>query len=71
MTAVCRHIRWVEESMQYYQKKRNEGKRHNQSITALGRHMVRVIWSLVKNDNYYENRKQNIVMEVKKEPIPA
>ncbi len=71
MTAVCRHIRWVDESMQYYQKKRNEGKRHNQSITALGRHMVRVIWSLVKNDNYYENRKQNIVMEVKKEPIPA
>jgi len=37
MTAVAHNIRKVEESKRYYQKKRDEGKSHNQAVRALGR----------------------------------
>ena len=53
MAAVAHHIRGVEESRRYYEKKRGEGKTHNQAVRALGRHMVRVIWSMVKRDEPY------------------
>ena len=57
MTAVARHIDNVEESKVYYDKKRAAGKRHNQAVRALGRHLVRVIWSMLKNKRDYEKRK--------------
>jgi len=53
MVAVAHHARSVEESRRYYEKKRVEGKTHNQAVRALGRHMVRVIWSMVKRDEPY------------------
>ena len=56
MTAVDRHIRSVPRSKAYYDKKRSEGKKHNQAIRAMGRHMVRVIWSMMKNEEDYELR---------------
>lgn len=56
MTAVARHIDHVSESKAYYDKKRTEGKKHNQAVRALGRHLVRVIWSMVKNERDYELR---------------
>ena len=56
MTAVARHINCVPESRVYYDKKRAEGKSHNQAIRALGRHLVRVIWSMLKNGRDYELR---------------
>ena len=56
MTAVVRHIGCVPESRAYYDKKRAEGKTHNQAIRALGRHLVRVIWSMLKDDRDYELR---------------
>jgi transposase len=56
MTAVARHIGCVPESRAYYDKKRAEGKTHNQAIRALGRHLVRVIWSMLKDDRDYELR---------------
>ena len=56
MTAVARHIACVPESKAYYDKKRAEGKTHNQAIRALGRHLVRVIWSILINDRDYELR---------------
>jgi hypothetical protein len=56
MTAVARHIRCVPESKAYYDKKRAEGKSHNQAVRALGRHLVRVIWSMLKNKRDYELR---------------
>jgi len=56
MTAVARHINCVPESRVYYEKKRAEGKRHNQAVRALGRHLVRVIWSMLKNERDYELR---------------
>ena len=56
MTAVARHIDRVPESRVYYDRKRAEGKKHNQAVRALGRHLVRVIWSMVKNERDYELR---------------
>jgi len=56
MTAVARHIDHVSESKAYYDKKRAEGKRHNQAVRALGRHLVRVIWSMLNNQRDYELR---------------
>lgn len=56
MAAVARHIDHVPESRVYYDKKRTEGKRHNQAVRALGRHLVRVIWSVIKQGRDYELR---------------
>lgn len=53
MIAVARHMACVTESRAYYDKKRNEGKKHNQAIRALGRHLVRVMWSMIKQDRDY------------------
>lgn len=44
----------VAESKKYYEKKKSEGKKHNQVLRALGRHLVRGIWSLIKNNKLYE-----------------
>jgi transposase len=54
MVAVARHIMLVKPSKAYYDKKRSEGKKHNQAIRSLARHMVRVIWSLLKNHRDYK-----------------
>lgn len=56
MTAVAHNIRKVEESKRYYQKKRDEGESHNQAVRALGRHMIRVIWSMTKRNEVYQIR---------------
>jgi len=56
MTAVARHIECVPQSKAYYDKKRAEGKTHNQAVRALGRHLVRVIWSMLRDDRDYELR---------------
>jgi len=56
MVAIARHIPHVSSSKAYYDKKRAEGKKHNQAIRALGRQMIRVIWSLVKHKREYEIR---------------
>ncbi len=56
MVAVARHINHCPESKKYYDKKRAEGKKHNQAVRSLGRHMIRVIWSMLKNNRDYEIR---------------
>jgi len=56
MTAVARHIECVPQSKAYYDRKRAEGKRHNQAVRALGRHLVRVIWSMLRQERDYELR---------------
>jgi transposase len=53
MVAVARHIDNVPESRAYYDKKRAEGKTHNQAVRALGRHLIRVIWTMLKNGRDY------------------
>jgi len=54
MTAVARHIDNVPESKIYYDKKRAEGKTHNQAVRALGRHLIRVIWSMIQQQRDYK-----------------
>ncbi len=58
MVAVARHIACVPESKTYYDKKRAEGKKHNQAVRSLGRHLVRVIWAIVKQGKKYELREK-------------
>ena len=49
MTMVDHHRRGNEESQRYYEKKRAEGKKHNQAIRSLGRHLTRVIFKMLRN----------------------
>jgi len=56
MTAVAHHIRCVPQSRAYYDRKRAEGKTHNQAIRSLGRHLVRVIWAMLRDGRDYEIR---------------
>jgi transposase len=55
MTAVDRHRKMVPQSQRYYEKKRAEGKTHNQAIRALGRHLCRVIFKMIKDDRPYRS----------------
>ena len=57
-SAVAHHAWKVAESQRYYAKKRAEGKKHNQAIRSLGRHLVRVIWSMARDNRRYEMRKE-------------
>ena len=56
MTAVAVHINNCAESKKYYDKKRAEGKKHNQAVRSLGRHMIRVIWSMLNKGRDYKTR---------------
>lgn len=53
MSAVDHHRRHNEQSQRYYDKKRKEGKKHNQAIRSLGRHLARVIFNMLKNNRDY------------------
>ncbi len=56
MIAIDRHRKYVPESQRYYEKKRSEGKKHNQAIRALGRHLCRIIYKMLKEEREYEIR---------------
>jgi transposase len=56
MVAVARHVEQVPSSRIYYEKKRVQGKTHNQAVRALGRHLVRVLWWMLKHGRDYELR---------------
>jgi transposase len=56
MIAVDRHRKYVPESQRYYEKKRSEGKKHNQAIRSLGRHLSRIIYRMLKEERQYEIR---------------
>ena len=53
MVAVDHHRKRVPQSQRYYEKKRVEGKRHNQAIRALGRHLCRVIFKMLIQERPY------------------
>jgi hypothetical protein len=53
MMAVDHHRKRVGQSQRYYQRKRAQGKRHNQAIRALGRHLCRVIFKMLTEDRPY------------------
>ncbi len=42
-----------QQSQRYYEKKRAEGKKHNQAIRALGRHLCRVIFKMLSQERPY------------------
>jgi len=56
MIAVARHVEQVPQSKAYYERKRTEGKQHNQALRALGRHLIRVLWAMVQHHRDYERR---------------
>jgi hypothetical protein len=56
MVALDRHRKYVPQSQRYYEKKRLEGKKHNQAIRALGRHLSRIIYKMLKEERDYEIR---------------
>jgi len=53
MMAVDHHRKRVPQSQRYYEKKRAEGKKHNQAIRALGRHLCRVIFKMLSQERSY------------------
>jgi transposase len=53
MVAVDRHRKQVPASQRYYEKKRAEGKGHNQAVRALGRHLCRIIFKMLKERRAY------------------
>jgi transposase len=54
MTGVDKHRKQVLESQRYYEKKRLEGKSHNQAIRALGRHLCRIIFNMIRDNRDYQ-----------------
>jgi transposase len=53
INALDRHRKEVLQSQRYYETKRAAGKTHNQAIRALGRHLCRVIFKMLRNDRPY------------------
>jgi hypothetical protein len=64
MIALDRHRKYVPESQRYYEKKRSEGKKHNQAIRALGRHLSRIIYKMLKEEREYEIRPEKSPFEI-------
>jgi transposase len=56
ITATMKHAQHVEESKKYIEKKISEGKRYQQAIRSMARHLVRVIWSMIQQERAYEIR---------------
>ena len=56
ITATMKHTQHVEESKRYLEKKISEGKKYQQAIRSIGRHLVRVIWNMIKQERAYEIR---------------
>ena len=56
INATMQHSRNAEESSTYLKKKISEGKKYQQAIRSLGRHLVRVIWSMIQQERDYELR---------------
>lgn len=68
MIALDRHRKYVPESQRYYEKKRREGKQHNQAIRALGRHLSRIIYKMLKEERLYEIRPEKRNTKTKANP---
>ncbi len=53
MASVDHHRKRVPQSQRYYERKRAQGKKHNQAIRALGRHLCRVIFKMLSQERPY------------------
>ena len=56
LTATMKHVQHVEESKKYLEKKISEGKKYQQAIRSIARHLVRVIWNMIQQNREYEIR---------------
>jgi hypothetical protein len=45
-----------ERSRTFYRRKRDEGKGHTQAVIALARRRVNVLWAMLRDGTYYEDR---------------
>ncbi|WP_280422504.1 IS110 family transposase [Nocardia carnea] len=54
-TSALVSVRYHERSRIFYDRKRSEGKHHNQAILALARRRVNVIWALLRDNRCYTN----------------
>jgi transposase len=45
-----------EQSKTFYRRKRSEGKCHTQAVIALARRRVNVLWAMLRDGTYYEDR---------------
>ena len=52
------HARYVEESNIYLNKKISEGKKHQQAVRSLARHLTRVLWNMLTQGREYETREK-------------
>jgi transposase len=68
MIALDRHRKYIPESQRYYEKKRSEGKKHNQAIRALGRHLSRIIYKMLTEERDYEIRPEKENTKAKVSP---
>ncbi|WP_328600680.1 IS110 family transposase [Actinomadura physcomitrii] len=46
--------RYSPESKTFYERKRREGKRHNQAVLALARRRLNVLWALIRDHRRYQ-----------------
>ncbi|CAM5585600.1 IS110 family transposase (plasmid) [Streptomyces viridifaciens] len=53
-TSALISIRSCEASRRFYERKRNEGKRHTQAVLALARRRVNVLWALIRDGKCYQ-----------------
>lgn len=53
MIAIDRHRKRIPQSQNYYEKKRSQGKKHNQALRALGRHLCRIIFKMLRERRGY------------------
>ena len=53
MAAIDHHRKLVPQSQRYFDRKRAEGKKHNQAIRALGRHLCRIIFKMRSQERPY------------------
>lgn len=54
MIAAAQNAATVPDSRAFYDKKRAQGKTHNQALRALARVLVRIIWSMLKHGRDYQ-----------------
>lgn len=55
MIAAAKNSATVPDSRAFYDKKRAQGKTHNQALRALARVLVRIIWSMLKHGRDYQS----------------
>ena len=53
LIGVVHHMSQVPQSRDYYDRKRAQGKTHMQALRALARHLVRIIFRMLKNGRDY------------------